>query len=36
MITFKLDAPLLAPNLASVPPRARDIVERGVDGTFTF
>jgi probable F420-dependent oxidoreductase len=36
MTTFKLDAPLLAPNLASVPQRARDIAERGFDGTFTF
>ncbi|MCA9534141.1 MAG: TIGR03617 family F420-dependent LLM class oxidoreductase [Myxococcales bacterium] len=36
MISFRLDAPLLAPDLASVPQRARDIAERGFDGTFTF
>lgn len=36
MTTFKLDAPLLVQNLAAVPQRARDIAERGFDGTFTF
>ena len=36
MITFRLDAPLLASDLAAVPQRARDIAERGFDGTFTF
>lgn len=34
--SFRLDAPLLTPDLASVPQRARDIAERGFDGTFTF
>ena len=36
MTSFKLDAPLLVQNLAAVPQRARDIAERGFDGTFTF
>jgi probable F420-dependent oxidoreductase len=36
MTSFRIDAPLLAPDLASVPQRARDIAERGFDGTFTF
>jgi probable F420-dependent oxidoreductase len=34
--TFKIDAPLLAADLASVPARARAIEEHGFDGTFTF
>lgn len=33
---MKFDAPLLAPNLADVPARARLLQEIGYDGTFTF